>query len=112
MFSSGLALGRITRRVYERVRPLPLRVWRLLVSLLQGRCRAGHGLLMVISGESEVVTLFPDAMYHELPAQEVKIAMKRALDELQPEVVGVSGYGMTDSRAALQWCRDNGACEC
>jgi len=72
---------------------------------VQGRPWVAEGEL----GGVDVVTLFPDAMYHELPAQEVKIAMKRALDELQPEVVGVSGYGMTDSRAALQWCRDNGA---
>ena len=45
---------------------------------VQGRPWVADGDL----GGVKVVTLFPDAMYHELPAQEVKIAMKRALDEL------------------------------
>lgn len=71
---------------------------------VQGRPWVADGDL----GGVEVVTLFPDAMYHELPAQEVKVAMKKALDQLKPEAVGVSGYGMTDSRAALKWCRENG----
>jgi len=56
-------------------------------------------------GGVEVVTLFPDSMYHELGPKEVKVAVTRALDELAPVAVGVSGYGMTDSRAALAWCR-------
>ena len=72
---------------------------------VQGRPWVADGDL----GGVKVVTLFPDAMYHELPAQDVKRAMKRALDELQPDAVGVSGYGMTDSRAALKWCRDHAA---
>ena len=70
---------------------------------VQGRPWVADGDL----GGVKVVTLFPDAMYHELPAQEVKLAMKQALDQLQPEAVGVSGYGMTDSRAALKWCCEN-----
>ena len=72
---------------------------------VQGRPWVADGDL----GGVKVVTLFPDAMYHELPAQDVKVAMKRALDELQPAAMGVSGYGMTDSRAALKWCCRNGA---
>ena len=51
-----------------------------------------------------VTTLFPDAMYHELPRRAVAAAMTRALDDLRPTAVGVSGYGMADSRAALRWC--------
>ncbi len=72
---------------------------------VQGRPWTADGDL----GGVRVVTLFPDAMYHELPKQEVKDEMKRVLDELQPDAVGVSGYGMTDSRAALKWCRSHGA---
>lgn len=60
-------------------------------------------------GGVQVLTLFPDATYHELPARAVKEAMMRKLDELKPDVVGVSGYGMTDSRTALKWCRQNDA---
>lgn len=56
-----------------------------------------------------VETLFPDAMYHELPGVKVRAAMKKALDDLAPEVVGISGYGMVDSRAALEWARRSGA---
>ncbi|BDS07649.1 hexosyltransferase [Oceaniferula spumae] len=58
-------------------------------------------------GGVEIVTLFPDAMYHELDKAAVKKAMKNGLDDLNPDAVGVSGYGMTDSRAALHWCRKN-----
>jgi 1,2-diacylglycerol 3-alpha-glucosyltransferase len=58
-------------------------------------------------GTIRIVTLFPEAMYHELPASEVKAAMNRTLDDLRPQAVGVSGYGMTDSRAALKWCRSH-----
>lgn len=71
---------------------------------VQGRPWVADGDL----GGVKVETLFPDAMYHELPAQSVNDAMKSALDELQPDAMGVSGYGMADSRAALQWCCGNG----
>ncbi|MDC0302592.1 glycosyltransferase [bacterium] len=60
-------------------------------------------------GGLRVETLFPDAMYHELPGGEVRVAMRKALDDLAPEAVGISGYGMVDSRAALDWARQNGA---
>lgn len=51
-----------------------------------------------------VITLFPDAMYHELEEKEVSAAIRRALDEIAPVAAGISGYGMVDSRAALRWC--------
>jgi glycosyltransferase involved in cell wall biosynthesis len=70
---------------------------------VQGRPWSADGDL----GGVKVETLFPDAMYHELPAPRVNDAMKHALDQLQPCAVGVSGYGMADSRAALQWCCRN-----
>lgn len=54
-----------------------------------------------------IVTLFPHAMYHQLGKKEVAAGMKRGLDNLSPCAVGVSGYGMTDSRAALRWCVKN-----
>ncbi|MGB2561011.1 MAG: glycosyltransferase family 4 protein [Akkermansiaceae bacterium] len=72
---------------------------------VQGRPWVADGDL----GGVKVVTLFPDAMYHELPARDVKAAMMSKLDELRPDAMGVSGYGMTDSRSALQWCRQKGA---
>lgn len=56
-----------------------------------------------------VETLFPDAMYHELPRRQVAAAMAAALDRLRPDAIGISGYGMTDSRAALRWAVRAGA---
>lgn len=61
------------------------------------------------SGAPRVETLFPDAMYHELPKARVWKAMGKVLDELNPSLVGISGYGMTDSRAALEWACRHGA---
>lgn len=57
-----------------------------------------------------VETLFPDEMYHELPKTRVRQAMQGILAELSPAVVGISGYGMTDSRAALEWARRKRVC--
>jgi glycosyltransferase involved in cell wall biosynthesis len=56
----------------------------------------------------EIVTLFPDSMYHELSAELVKTTMQQKLDALNPAAMGISGYGMADSRAALRWCRRRG----
>jgi hypothetical protein len=56
-----------------------------------------------------VETLFPEAMYHELPKAKVRAAMSGMLDDLRPEVVAISGYGMADSRAALAWACRSGA---
>ena len=52
-----------------------------------------------------IVTLFPDAMYHQLDGRRVTAGMERVLSELQPQAMGISGYGMVDSRVALRWCR-------
>jgi len=57
----------------------------------------------------KIMTLFPDAMYHELPKGEVKSEMRKTLDQLNPSAMGISGYGMTDSREALYWCGRNDA---
>lgn len=57
-----------------------------------------------------VETLFPEEMYHELPKARVRQAMQGILDQLGPAVVGISGYGMTDSRAALEWARRKKVC--
>ena len=60
-------------------------------------------------GALRVETLFPDAMYHELPKGRVVAAMTAALGRLRPAAIGISGYGMTDSRAALRWAVRAGA---
>jgi glycosyltransferase involved in cell wall biosynthesis len=57
----------------------------------------------------KIVTLFPDALYHELPKAEVKSGMRKCLDTLRPCAMGISGYGMTDSREAFYWCGRNHA---
>lgn len=56
-----------------------------------------------------IVVGFPDRVYNRIPAREAARRVRVLLDEVRPVAVGVSGYGMADSRAALRWCRRHGA---
>jgi 1,2-diacylglycerol 3-alpha-glucosyltransferase len=60
-------------------------------------------------GGIRIVVAFPDRVYSEIPGAEAARELTRVMDSLQPTVVGVSGYGMADSRAALDWTRRHGA---
>lgn len=71
-------------------------------SLVQGR-----PWKMLDSDETETRVIFPDRVYHEIPHWEVGDELRRILDEIQPTILGISGYGMADSRAALNWCCRN-----
>ncbi len=48
---------------------------------------------------------FPGRSYETIGRSEARRAVWRLLDELRPSVVGISGWGMADSRACLAWCR-------
>ncbi|MEL7362711.1 MAG: glycosyltransferase, partial [Bacteroidota bacterium] len=51
------------------------------------------------------VQVFPDATFEHVPPKEMERGMWDALDELQPDAVGIMSYGFPDARAALGWCR-------
>jgi 1,2-diacylglycerol 3-alpha-glucosyltransferase len=52
-----------------------------------------------------VQVAFPGRSYETIKPAEAARAVRRLLDELHPTVVGISGWGMADSRACLAWCR-------
>lgn len=56
-----------------------------------------------------VEVAFPAAQYHTLRAAESASAVEKHLEKLRPFAVGLSGYGMPESRRMLQWCRRNDA---
>jgi len=53
--------------------------------------------------------VFPHRVYEEIPAAELRKAVIARLDELKPDAMAVAGWGTPDARAALDWCRTNGA---
>lgn len=60
-------------------------------------------------GGIRIVVAFPGRVYSEIPGAEAARELARVMDSLRPTVVGISGYGMADSRAALDWTRRHGA---
>ncbi len=48
-------------------------------------------------------TLFPDADTRKVPNGQVAAALERALDELRPDILFVSGYSFLPSLVGLQW---------
>ncbi len=53
-------------------------------------------------------TVFPDAEWESIPRRTIKSEYTKALDELHPDAVAISGWGSPDARACLSWCRRNG----
>ncbi|HVP67210.1 MAG TPA: glycosyltransferase family 4 protein [Anaeromyxobacteraceae bacterium] len=53
-------------------------------------------------------TLIQGRDYEDVPPWERTRAMREGLDEERPDVVGVSGWGFPEARAAVRWCRQNG----
>jgi glycosyltransferase involved in cell wall biosynthesis len=51
--------------------------------------------------------LFPGRNYYDLSRRETATAVRRKLDELQPQAVGINGWHVPEARAALTWCRKN-----
>jgi 1,2-diacylglycerol 3-alpha-glucosyltransferase len=52
--------------------------------------------------------LFPDVSYGDLSSGEIKTAVAKKLDALQPAAVGINGWGVPEARSALSWCRRKG----
>lgn len=53
-------------------------------------------------------TLIQDRDYQDVPARERSRMMRDALEEERPDVVAISGWGFSEARAAVSWCRLNG----
>jgi glycosyltransferase involved in cell wall biosynthesis len=55
----------------------------------------------------EWMTLFPDRVLEEVPRAQCFDATRRALDRLQPDVLGIVGYYRPESMAMLRWARSH-----
>jgi len=58
----------------------------------------------------EVLTLFHGAHYAEVPRAEIRRAMRKVLDRLNPHVVATNGWSMPEAREALGWARSRDGC--
>ncbi len=54
-------------------------------------------------------TVFPGEVRERIPAVRKRAGMTAALDELRPDAVAIAGWGSSDARACLAWCRKQGA---
>lgn len=54
-------------------------------------------------------TLFAELDYTSLGARQIRQAVARALNDLQPDAVCVNGWAVPEAVAALQWTRRSGA---
>jgi glycosyltransferase involved in cell wall biosynthesis len=48
-------------------------------------------------------TIFPERMVREIPVEQLRIGVARALDEVGPDVIVLNGYAASYSLAALEW---------
>jgi len=53
-------------------------------------------------------TVFPDRSLAEISPRDVENAMMRTLDEIQPDVVAITGNSTPEARGCLRWCIANG----
>ena len=62
-------------------------------------------------GDSEplVITAFPKRVHEEVTAAECRRVLHPLLFAMQPNAVVIAGWGSTDARACLEWCRQQGA---
>ena len=63
----------------------------------------------VLSPECERVTVFPDSVFETIPAAQMKKGIARELNRIRPDVMAIAGWGTSDARACLEWCKSNGA---
>jgi len=63
----------------------------------------------VVSPEYERVTVFPDSVFETIPAAQMKKGIARELNRIRPDVMAIAGWGTSDARACLEWCKSNGA---
>jgi glycosyltransferase involved in cell wall biosynthesis len=57
----------------------------------------------------ERVTVFPDGVFENIPAGEMRRGIVRELDRVRPDAVAIAGWGTVDARACLDWCKRNDA---
>ena len=57
----------------------------------------------------ERVTVFPDSVFETIPATQMKKGIARELNRIRPDVMAIAGWGTSDARACLDWCKSHGA---
>jgi glycosyltransferase involved in cell wall biosynthesis len=57
----------------------------------------------------ERVTVFPDGVFENIPAGEMRRGIVRELDRVRPDAVAIAGWGTVDARVCLDWCKRNDA---
>ena len=54
--------------------------------------------------------LFPEESFESISPVRIRQKVLKALDQIDPDVVGVNSYSAPDSRAALEWARTHRRC--
>jgi glycosyltransferase involved in cell wall biosynthesis len=57
---------------------------------------------------ARVVTAFPGRVYEEITAAEYRATLLPLLGSLKPNAMAIAGWGSTDARICLDWCRKHG----
>jgi glycosyltransferase involved in cell wall biosynthesis len=57
----------------------------------------------------KVITVFPGRVYEEITAAEYQQTLLPLLDSLKPAAMAIAGWGSTDARLCLDWCRKHDA---
>lgn len=57
--------------------------------------------------DSDIHTLFPSRVLQDIPNWEIKKAVIRHLDSVDPSIVVIAGWATADALACLNWCRSN-----
>jgi glycosyltransferase involved in cell wall biosynthesis len=57
----------------------------------------------------ERVTVFPDSVFETIPAAQMKQGIARELNRIRPDAMAIAGWGTSDARACLNWCKSHGA---
>jgi len=63
----------------------------------------------VVSPGYERVTVFPDSVFETIPADQMKQGIGRELNRIRPDAMAIAGWGTSDARACLDWCKSHGA---
>jgi glycosyltransferase involved in cell wall biosynthesis len=57
----------------------------------------------------ERVTVFPDSVFETISATQMKKGIARELNRIRPDAMAIAGWGTSDARACLDWCKSHGA---
>ena len=61
------------------------------------------------NAQADLITVFQDRVYEEIPAGELRRGVTAALDRIRPDAVAIAAWGFPDARACLDWCKKNRA---